>query len=216
LHPAIEDLRLKGDEMKAIDVMKLSVIGLVAVGAIGLVGCSSAQPTDDPGVDRVGKYILKSSTPSLEVVIGYRYAQQNLGADWLLLETAMTSPTGKTNIATVERKNVTVTTPGGEKIPLATQREFTEAYATLQSFLRAADVVRDPMDYWPPRKQSCVIQFYVEPGEGVSFDQVTVNDHLACQGRFLFQIPGGVQPGRYVLNIDQKDQGISIPITFEK
>jgi hypothetical protein len=77
-------------------------------------------------------------------------------------------------------------------------------------------VVRDPMDYWAPRRKSCFFQFYVEPGEGVSFDQVSVNDHLACQGRFLFQIPGGVQPGRYVLNIDQKDGEITIPITFEK
>jgi hypothetical protein len=200
--------------MKAIDVMKFSIVGLVVVGAIGLVGCSSAQPTGDPGVDRVGKYLLKSQTPSLEVVIGYRFAQQKLGSDWLLLETAITSPTGA--VGTVERKDVSVTTPAGEKIPLATQREFNEAYGTLQSFLNAADVVRDPMDYWAPRRKSCIIQFYVEPGEGVSFDQVSVNDQLACQGRFLFQIPGGVQPGRYVLNIDQKDGGITIPVTFEK
>jgi hypothetical protein len=199
--------------MNSVDVKKLSILGIGVVVAIGLVGCSSAKPTDDPGVDRVGKYLLMSKIPDFEVVIGYRHAQQSLGAPWLLLEVAMTSPSGE--IAVVERKNVSVQTPDGATIPLATQREFNEAYGTLQSFIRSADVVRDPMDYWPPRKETCPIEFFVAPGTAVSFDQVTVSDFRACQGRFLFKIPGGVQPGRYVLNIDIKDSKLSIPITIE-
>ncbi len=63
---------------------------------------------------------------------------------------------------------------------------------------------------------TCPIQFFVEPGSTVSFDQVTVSDRSACQGRFLFEIPGGVQPGRYVFKIDSEKNKITIPITFEK
>jgi len=209
-----ETMWRKGDAMYSFELKKISTLCLVVAGAIGLVGCSSAKPTGDPGVDRVGKYLLMSKTPELEVVIGYRHAQNSLGAPWLLLEVAMTSPSGKT--ATVERSEVSVVTPDGKTIPLATQKEFTEAYSSLQAFIRAADVVRDPMDYWPPRKVTCPIQFFVDPGSTVSFDQVTVSDFRACQGRFLFEVPGGVQPGRYVLNIDSKESKISIPITFEK
>ncbi len=204
----------KGDVMYSFELKKISTLCLVVVGAIGLVGCSSAKPTGDPGVDRVGKYLLMSKTPELEVVIGYRHAQYKIGAPWLLLEVAMTSPTGE--VATVERSEVSVETPDGKTIPLATQKEFTKAYSSLQAFIRSADVVRDPMDYWPPRKVTCPIQFFVEPGSTVSFDQVTVSDRSACQGRFLFEIPGGVQPGRYVFKIDSEKNKITIPITFEK
>ena len=53
------------------------------------------------------------------------------------------------------------------------------------------------------------------PGEGLAFDQVTVNDRRACQGKLFFYIPGGVQPGRYVLGIDLQEDEIRIPFTLE-
>ena len=204
---------MKGDAMYSIEVRKLPVLGLLVVALISLVGCSSAKPTDDPGVDRMGKYILMQKGPETEVVVGYRYAQNSLGSDWLLLEVAMTSPPKQT--AVIQREKVSVRTPAGATIPLATQREFNQAFGTLQSILRAADVVRDPMDYWPPRKSTCAIRFFVEPGTAVSFDEVTVNDFRACQGRFLFNIPGGVQAGRYVFSIDLEESEVRIPFTLE-
>jgi len=100
-------------------------------------------------------------------------------------------------------------------VALATQKEFNESYSSLQAFLRSADVVRDPMEYWPPRKQDCAFRFFVGPGQGVSFDEFSVNDFRACRGRLLFDIPGGVQPGRYVLSIDLEESDVEIPFTLE-
>jgi len=71
------------------------------------------------------------------------------------------------------------------------------------------------MDYWPPRKQKCAIRFFVAPGSGVSFDEFTVNDFRVCEGRFFFRIPGGVQPGRYVLTIELEESEIRVPIPLE-
>jgi len=204
---------MKGDVMNSMNVHKISILGLLVMALISLVGCSSAKPTDDPGVDRMGKYILMQKGPDAEVVVGYRYAQNSLGSEWLLLEVAMTSPPKQT--AVIHREKVSVNTPAGKTIPLATQRDFNQAYGTLQPILAAADVVRDPMDYWPPRKTTCAIRFFMEPGTAVSFDEVTVNDFRACQGRFLFNIPGGVQAGRYVFSIDLEESEVRIPITFE-
>jgi len=199
--------------MSSIRISHISVFGLLALVAVASTGCSSAQPTDDPGVDRMGQYILMNKGPEAEVVVGYRHAENNLGSEWLLLEMAVSSPAGQT--ARIKRENVSVKTPAGLTVPLATQREFGQAYATsLRPFVKAADVVRDPMDYWPPRKQQCPIQFFVPPGEGVSFDEVSVNDFRACEGRFFFNIPGGVQTGRYVLTIDLQESEIRIPFTF--
>ncbi len=204
---------MKGDAMTMIETTNTMTVGLAVVAAIALNGCSSAQPTDDPGVDRMGQYVLMNKGPEAEVAIGYRHAEKSLGSEWLLLEAAMTSPPGQT--ARIQRENVSVKTPSGSIIPLASQREFTLDYGTLQPFIRRADVVRDPMDYWPPRKDTCAIRFFTEPGAGVSFDEVTVNDFRACQGRLFFKIPGGVQAGRYVLTIDLEESEIRIPFTFE-
>jgi hypothetical protein len=190
-----------------------SALALIVTASVLIVGCSSAEPTDDPGVDRMGQYILMSKGPEAEAVIGYRHAQNQLGSEWLMLEVAMTSPPGQT--ARIERKNISVRTPAGVTIPMATQNDFIQDFGSLQSFISAANVVRDPMDYWPPRKQTCPLEFFVEPGRGISYDQVTVNDFRACQGRFWFKVPGGVQAGRYVLTIELEESEIRIPFTFE-
>ncbi|MEE4273587.1 MAG: hypothetical protein V2I67_18070 [Thermoanaerobaculales bacterium] len=186
---------------------------LAALASFVLMGCSSLEPTDDPGVERAGRYVLINKGPEAEVAVGYRHAQNNLGSEWLLLEAAVTSPPGQT--ARILREKVSVRTPAGAVVSLATQKDFNESYSSLQAFLRSADVVRDPMDYWPPRKQDCAFRFFVAPGQGVSFDEFSVNDFRACQGRLLFDVPGGVQPGRYVLSIDLEESEVEIPFTLE-
>jgi hypothetical protein len=191
----------------------IAVFAVTGVITLTIVGCSSAVPTGDPGVDRMGQYMLMNRGPEAEVLIGYRHAQNTLGSPWLMLEVAVTSPPGQT--ATIRRENVAVKTPAGATIPLASQREYNEAFGSLQAFIRAADVAREPMDYWPPRKRPCAIRLFSNPGGGVSFDEVAVNDVRACEGRFFFRIPGGVQAGRYVLTIDLEESEVRIPFTLE-
>ncbi|MCU0304918.1 MAG: hypothetical protein MUC56_12770 [Thermoanaerobaculales bacterium] len=198
--------------MTSTDLIRHATTGLLAVAAIALIGCSSAEPTDDPGVYKLGEFQRINRGPEAEVVVGYRYAQGNLGAEWLLLEIAATSPPGQT--ARIQRDKVSLRTPAGATLALASQQEFNEAYASLQAVERAADVVRDPMGYWPPRKEPCAIRFFTEPGRGVSFDEFTVNDFRACEGRFWFRVPGGVQAGRYVLEIDLEESEIRVPFTL--
>ena len=204
---------MKGDAMTSFDTKKAAAAGLVLVAAVGLMACSSAQPTDDPDVDRMGKFILKNEGPEAETVIGYRYAQQNLGAAWLVLEAAMTSPPNQT--ATVKRENVSVTTPQGRTIQLATQSEVNKAWGVVMPIVNAANVVRDPMNYWAPRRKTLLMRFFNTPGGGISYDEFSVNNFRVCEGRFLFDIPGGVQPGQYVLSIDLEESEIRIPIPLE-
>ena len=66
-----------------------------------------------------------------------------------------------------------------------------------------------------PNRVKCNLQLYTAPGEGVTFDQVAVNDRRACEGKLFFYIPGGVQPGRYVLGMELPEDEIRIPFTME-
>jgi hypothetical protein len=189
----------------------LTLITVVALAGAG-TGCSSATPTDTPGVDQLGQYLLRFKAPDVETVVGFRHAAGNLSSEWLLLELAVSSPTG--GQATIKRDQVWIRTPAGDKIPLASQEEFGKAYAGLRPFLSQADVARDPMDYFPPSRSECALDFFAAPGSRVVFDQVSVNYQRVCQGRLFFKIPGGVQPGRYVLGMDLEETTIRIPFTL--
>ena len=188
-----------------------SIITMLALAgvAVTLVSCSSATPTDTPGVERMGRSVLKQFGPELWTVLGYRFANSQIGDEWMILEVSLSSPGGQT--ATVEREDVFLRTPGGNQLALPTQKEFNEAYGSLRPVIAKANVDRDPLDYFPPSRIECAIQFFVTPGGGVSFDEVTLSDRRGCFGRLYFYVPGGIQQGRWVFGIDLTESEIRIP-----
>jgi len=191
--------------------MKLTQYGLAAalLATLALAGCSTSSPTDTPGVERLGEYILRQPGPELDLVLGYRFASSNVADDWLILEVAMSTPQGETT--KVQREDVFVRTPAGDTIPMASQSEFGSEYRDMRATLKKADVARDPMGYFPPSRLPCRTQFFTVPGEGVSFDELTVNDRRVCEGRLFFKVPGGVQTGRWTFGIDLEESDIRIP-----
>ena len=177
--------------------------------AVMTVSCSSTVPTDTPGVDELGKYLLRQKGPELWTVLGYKFASQSIGQDWLILEVSLTTPLGAT--AKVDRNDVWVKTPDGATIPVAAQVLFGEDYGRLRSTISRADLVRDPMDYWPPSREACAVQFFVPPGAGVAYDAVTLNERRACEGKLFFKVPGGIDPGRWTFGIDLEESTVRIP-----
>ena len=186
----------------------VALVVLVGV-ALTMASCSTGTPTDTPGVERLGQYILKQFGPELWTVLGYRFANSQLGEEWMILEVGFSSPNGQT--ATVKRDNIFLRSPAGDTIALPSQREFNEAYGDLRPIIAKANVDRDPLDYFPPSRIECAIQFYVTPGEGVSFDEVTVSDKRGCFGRLYVKVPGGIQSGRWTLGVDLEESEIRIP-----
>ena len=183
------------------------------LGVVTLVtACSSAVPTETPGVERLGQYILREEIPSATVILGYKYAEQSLGNEWLILEIAATSPQGES--ARFTRDGTWVRLPSGTQVQLASQKAFNEAWGTMRNQVSQANVVRDPMDYFPPNRLPCTIDYFVAPGEGVSFDEFTVNYRRACQGKLFFYIPGGTKPGQYVLGMELEEDEIRIPFVL--
>jgi len=184
------------------------VIGL----ALLTMSCTTAVPTDTPGVDELGRFILRQKGPEIDTVLAFRHAASSIGNEWLLLEVALSSPTGASG--TVKREDVWVRTPDGTKIPAASQKLFGQAFRELRADIEAANVKRDPMDYFPPNRRPCSVQFFVEPGSGVAFDEVILNDRRACEGRLFFRVPGGIDPGRWTFGIDLEESNVRIPFNL--
>ena len=188
-----------------------SIITVLAVVGIAMTigSCSSTTPTDTPGVERMGRYVLKQFGPELWTVLGYKFANSQISDEWMILEVGLSSPNGQT--AKVTREDVFLRAPDGTNVSLMTQKKFNEAYSALRPVLARADIDRDPLDYFPPSRVDCAIRFFTTPGGGVSFDEVTVSDRRGCFGRLYFNVSGGIQAGRWVLGIDLPESEIRIP-----
>lgn len=199
---------MKNKTSKAITLMA-AMLALT----VSLTGCSSATPTDTPGVERLGEHILKQFGPELWTVLGYKFASTQLGDEWMILEVGLSSPAGQN--AKVEREEIFLLAPSGNRVPLPTQEEFNKAWGELRPVIAKANVNRDPLEYFPPSRIECAMQFFVAPGQGVSFDEVTVNDRRGCFGRLYFNVPGGIQSGRWVFGIDLEESEIRIPFELE-
>jgi hypothetical protein len=162
----------------------------------------------------MGKYVLRYTGPEIEAAMGYRYAAKNPGEEWLMIDLALTGAQGE--VTKVERASIWVRNPKGEKIPMARQEDFGQAYGELRPKLRQAGIMYDPLDYFPPNRTDCRVGFFATPGEGVVFEELTVDIHRVCQGRIFFRVPGGVISGRWVLGIDLQETKVRIPFKIEE
>ena len=75
------------------------------------------------------------------VTMGYRTAQNSVGEEWLLLEVGLTMRAPAKDY-TLKREHLSVKTPDGTVVPLASQREYAEA-GHLMALNNRAKVVRD-------------------------------------------------------------------------
>jgi hypothetical protein len=174
-----------------------------------LLACSSARSTDSTEIQRVGAYVQRHSGPQLDAVIGYRYAATHLGDEWLILDLAVRGQLGATG--RIERTNVFVIAPNGTRIPLATQRELANAYSELRPVLRQVAIGADPVDTFPASLERTPLQLFVEPGRGITFDTITLNDRRVAAGRIFFRVPGGVQAGPWTFVIELEESEVRVP-----
>jgi uncharacterized protein YceK len=198
--------------------MKNTSWGLVVmVAAVALSGCSGASPSARPvaggqaEVEQVGATVVKYRGPDIEMAVSYRFAEINLGLDWLLVDVAATG--SKRLSVELKREKISLRTPDGDIVPLPEQEELGEAFGSIRAANKRASVASEPLRYWGGRRL-CNLNFLVEPGTDIVMRSIWVNDERWCVGRFYFPIDKGVQPGRYELRIDLPESKVRIPFVL--
>jgi hypothetical protein len=143
--------------------------------------------------------------------LGYRYAQEQLGQEWMLLNVGITVRKPAPSYKLV-RENLSLTTPDGKRIPLPTQKDYQGA--NLMALNMRAQSINDSINYYPPdASQPCAIKFFADSNSAfpLSFDQVELSWQRVCMGRLYFKVPGGVQPGQHFLNIKFANSELQVP-----
>jgi hypothetical protein len=189
---------------------------IVMICVIALTAVATAEDPQEPElkVGIKGELVRVAHTNDGWVTLGYRTANNSVGQEWMLLEIGMTVMPG-TAPQVIKRDAITLTTPNGVEIPLASQATFNKA--SLRALDARGDMVRDSINYFPlEAKNACRIGFFTDagdPGRGLAFDEVELSFQRACLGRLYFQLPGdGIQYGQHFLNVRFANSVVNVPM----
>jgi hypothetical protein len=187
---------------------------LVASAAAQLPqGVEAPKPTVPEIFTLMGQYVRIAYNNVGFATLGYRMAQESIGEEWVLLEVGLTMR-GSAKDVTLKRGDLSIKTPDGSIIGLATQQQYAEA-----GYLRALNmrtrVVRDSINYFPVEAtRACAIQFFAnlgQPGPQIAYDQVELSSTRGCLGRLYFHVPGGIKVGQYWLNVNFGGSEVQVP-----
>ena len=186
----------------------------VALAAVAGGACVTSSRPPEPEVIEESQTLVRYQGPELQALVSSRYAEANLGDEWLVLLVSFTG--GRTAATTVERDGITLRGPDGVRYPLPSQQAFREAYSQLYPVLRSPEIVSlDPGSFGGLR-EPCGRWFFAGPWQGFAYDALDVTPFRVCSGPLVFLVPGGVQPGRWVLEIDLVESRARIPFVLEE
>ena len=157
-----------------------------------------------------GNFVRAAYNNEGYVILGYQLANRSLGEEWMLLEVGMTV-LDRTPDYTLTRAAMSLETPDGKTIPLAT---IAEHRAANTSALQAREKVqRDSINYFPPMaSRACRLGFFSDLSDrAMPWEQVELSNTRACLGRLYFHIPGGIAYGQHWLNVKFEKSLVRVP-----
>lgn len=199
----------------------LCVVALAAAASTAPVAASgdvvSQAPTvkvPQPGVPEMltleGTWTRVAYNNEGYAIIGYRLANLSIGDEWMLLEFGTTVRDRVPNY-TLTRDALSLETPDGQTIPLASVSDYRKA--NLAALRNREKIQRDSINYFPPSaSQACRIGFFSDiEDRALPWDEVELSSRRGCVGRLFFQVPGGIKHGQYWLNVKFQNSLIRVP-----
>ena len=196
-------------------LLRRSAPASLVLAALFLFGVATLHADlDAPYVKKMGRTVSRYRDDVLQVVIGYKHAQYHLESRWILLE-ACISATGS-QIVEIDREDVALHGPDGTRMPLPSQKRMARGIPDLSRMLLQARIARDPLGgYFPGRVREERLGFFCVPGEGIVFDQVTVDRDTLAWGHLFFESPKGrFEPGIYTLVLENKVAHVRLPLAL--
>ncbi|HSF14826.1 MAG TPA: hypothetical protein VLK65_04675 [Vicinamibacteria bacterium] len=204
--------------MKHKNALTLILAGLVSTWPLAPGKAQTEQKPKlqmpEPGVPQImtleGKYVRAAYNNEGYVILGYQVANHSIGQEWMLLEVGATVREGVPSY-TLTRDTVSLSTPDGNTIALASLSEYRKA--NLSALEARTRVQRDSINYFPPSAtDACRIGFFADLStRAMAWDVVELNYQMACLGRLFFHVPGGISYGQHWLNVQFKDSLVRVP-----
>lgn len=178
--------------------------------------CSTAPGpgAGDLGTEQLGRYSVIHRGPELEVAVGFSQVSRSLGEEWLTLAVEFATPS-RAGSVDVNRFDISVITPDGRRLALVSQNEFRENYGQFRIRLERGMAILPILGRYETATMPCDRWFLEGPFGSFAVDTVNVNTFQVCSGPLVFQVPGGVQPGRWRLIVELEESRADIPFEIE-
>lgn len=190
--------------------MKRLLSSVVAISVCCACATTSAPP--EPEIIAEGRTLIRYEGAELQALVSYRWADAHLGDEWLVLVAWLSG--GRSATTVIDRNAITLRGPDGTRYPLPSQQAFRVAYPEILSALRSVDLSYPPGRGFAGERRPCGRWFLAAPFEGFAYDTVDVSPFHFCSGLLVFLVPGGVQPGPWVLEIDLPESKVRIPFVL--
>lgn len=197
------------------------LVSLIALALILPPGVDDVRPEEppkveipQPGVPQImtmeGRFVRAAYNNEGYAILGYRLANHSVGQEWMLLEAGFTLRDGVPNYD-MPREALSLETPDGRTIALASVTEFREAPST--ALENRAKVQSDSINYFPPRaREACRVGFFSDlDSSAPAWDKVELSPQRACMGRLYFRVPGGIARGQHWLNVKLANSVVRVP-----
>lgn len=194
--------------MRKIQILMLGLLTVV------ISTCSTGSGRMDSGVRETSRYSVVYEGPEIRATVRHYQAERDLGGDWLIL-VAHLRGAHTSGITKIHRRDISVRTPDGRRLPLITQAEFREAYREIHSRVRRAMSSSAPLSTYGEDHRLCDRWFLEEPVGGFAQDEIAISTFEECWGPLVFKVTGGVQPGRWRLVIELEESTADIPFHLE-
>ena len=204
--------------MRSLCLASLACVAVVSMQPLAATDARQDQKPQvqipKPGVPEImtleGTWVRAAYNNEGYAILGYRLANMSIGEPWMLLEFGTTVRDGVPNY-TMKRDALSLETPDGKTIPMATKEEYRQA--DVRALLNREKVQRDSINYFPPSAtQACRIGFFAElESPAMAWDEVELSNTRGCVGRLFFQIPGGIAYGQHWLNVKFPKSVVRVP-----
>jgi hypothetical protein len=189
------------------------VAGVAGPAAARQTPVTPPQPTVPEMFTLEGEFVRIAYNNEGFASLGFRMAQQQVGQEWMLLQAGITlrRPTKDYKL---KREHLSIKTPDGKTIPLATQQEYSGGGGAISSLNMRARVIVDSINYFPvDASRGCAIGFFADDfgPRALAFDEVELSYNRACLGRLYFKVPGGIQVGQHWLVIQFAQSSVEVP-----
>ena len=182
---------------------------LIAVGARPL----EAQEEFSSANRQRGRAAVEYNDADIKIVAAYYYSQRNHESRWLMIETGVSA----SDVGTIDRNAISLRTPQGREIPLATQRRVGEDVGRIEQLLQNAKVVsHNVASYFTQRDRIESMNLFTLPFGPVVHDDFVVDAHRVAVGPLFFESPTGAwEDGIYALIVRHEKGTAQLPIHLE-
>jgi len=197
--------------------MRVMKVMTVLVAAASLACSSSGSSPSDNHADEPIEHaqnVTRYRGPELEVEVNYWWAETHIGDELMTLRVAIAA--GETS-SPVKLDNIRVRTPDGREISPMDQAGLYKIYfGKLRMELIQANAWSPPSSRFIATRQLCAAWFVTPPdAPQPRSNSIHPSRSQVCFGPLLFEVPTGIQPGRWVLIIDLEESQPRVPFTLE-